>query len=396
MNKQRVTFQQDIKCPGEGAVVVCKDFSNTFLVKAWHADCREGTSSIRRRPTECVICGKPDVCQLLWEGPREVRESPVWLKAQVTMVPKWFCTDRIIGPCVIGDNTICGACRKRTQNWVVWQYELTTGNCGCKNCADCKLKYNLRGQECKCILNEQGHLSKCDRCELLIKKRWMIITSQKGVWQTRKSDNSLGCFLSDKIMSKWEVNPLALISDREKAFLWDRLFICGEQVPLDSDPFRKGGVLDKTLSRDTDLDLWKEVVKGSLTDGECLVHHKVQGEWQETVLHDLITDVIKDMSFQEEYPIYVPREYSHFVRETSLTIHARRQKTFTGSNTVKVRLGSEKRSVQWQLKVSLTTTSDYMGIGRSIEGVKVTRSVIPKPSTLNIVTHWFRKLLGKE
>jgi len=65
-------------------------------------------------------------------------------------------------------------------------------------------------------------------------------------------------------MTEWDVNPLALANNTEKAFLWERLLCSGGPVLRDSDPLVKGGVLDKTLARDSDLDLWKKVVRDPL------------------------------------------------------------------------------------------------------------------------------------
>ncbi|KAG1925099.1 hypothetical protein F2P79_025764 [Pimephales promelas] len=272
-------FKLGVKCPAEGVIVVCKDLSDSFLVKTWHKDCREGTPSVRRKPIDCVFCSKQDVCSLLWEGPREIRESQAWLRAQLTILPKWFSTDRSIGACAVGDVTVCGSCRTQRQLWSIWQYELAVGTCGCNTCTDCRLKYNLRGQECKCTLNDLGELAKCERCKLMLKKRWLKVTSFKGVWQTRKSETSLGCLAKDKIMAEWEVNPLALISNTEKAFLWERLLCSGGPVPRDSDPLVKGGVLDVTLARDSDLDLWKEVIRDPVYEKG---HPKQDGETAET------------------------------------------------------------------------------------------------------------------
>jgi len=129
MNKiitAKVSFQQGIKGPAEGLIVVCKDFSDSFLVvckdfsdsflvKTWHKDCREGTPSVREKPIDCVFCSKQEVCSLLWEGPREIRESQAWLRAQLTILPKWFRTDRSMGACAMGDVTVCGSCRTQRQ-----------------------------------------------------------------------------------------------------------------------------------------------------------------------------------------------------------------------------------------------------------------------------------------
>ncbi|XP_039545886.1 uncharacterized protein LOC120491929 [Pimephales promelas] len=391
----KVSFQLGVKCPAEGVIVVCKDLSDSFLVKTWHKDCQEGTPSVRRKPIDCVFCSKQDVCSLLWEGPREIRESQAWLRAQLTILPKWFSTDRSIGACAVGDVTVCGSCRTQRQLWSIWQYELAVGTCGCNTCTDCRLKYNLRGQECKCTLNDLGELAKCERCKLMLKKRWLKVTSFKGVWQTRKSETSLGCLAKDKIMAEWDVNPLALISNTEKAFLWERLLCSGGPVPRDSDPLVKGGVLDVTLARDSDLDLWKEVIRDPVYEKGHPVSYKTKGVYKETSMHEMITDLIKEMSFQEEYPIYMPREYSHYVRETSLTVRARSQQTFVGTDRVKIKMGLGNRSELWEFRVHLTTTSDFLGVGKAIEGVKLIRSSITKPSSLSRMTIWIRQKLGK-
>lgn len=51
-------------------------------------------------------------------------------------------------------------------------------------------------------------------------------------------------------------------------------------------------VLDTVLSRDTNLDLWKEVVRASTRNRDSEVYHKVQGKYEKTVIKGILQDFV--------------------------------------------------------------------------------------------------------
>jgi len=61
----------------------------------------------------------------------------------------------------------------------------------------------------------------------------------------------------------------------------------------------KGGGLDKTLTRDSDLDRWKKVVRDPLYENDCWISYKIKGVYKETSMHDMITDLMEELSFQD-------------------------------------------------------------------------------------------------
>lgn len=97
--------------PQEGTVVVYKDFSD-FKSGIKNA---QWVAQAFKESQLTVLSGKQGVCLILGQGLREARECQAELRSQVTIVPKWYCTNRSIGACAVGDNTVSEACRRGKQ-----------------------------------------------------------------------------------------------------------------------------------------------------------------------------------------------------------------------------------------------------------------------------------------
>ena len=61
---------------------------------------------------------------------------------------------------------------------------------------------------------------------------------------------------------------------------------------------------DKMLSRNTNLNLWKKVIRDAIYDNDRSILHKTNGSYKDARLDDLLVNVVEGMSFQEEHPIY--------------------------------------------------------------------------------------------
>lgn len=361
--------------------VQCQNVAGQLLkVKKWHEDCPEGTNSKIIPFTSCCICETYDIAKLLWEGPSEVRPRRSSLRKTTVMsnLFSWFNPEGKIGHCALGEVTVCGNCRLGKQRWVIQKIQPGVTGCVCRTCKMCKEKLILLGSKCSCKFRN-SKLELCNRCDKLEEQRWVETVSKKEVWLTRKSNVAMGCVSQGKIMTVWVSNPIPLMEDDEKAWLYRYYDLSGLGSPSYTDSLEEGSVLGQILGQITCLDAWERVVSHNLNEPNQIILVKKEGQYESSTAEQFIIAEIKNMNFLIVQHNWETRTWEQGVRETDITSRGRSQIIMTGEACYKIKNEAESASKMMKMTVNLCCTRGYMGIGFGIQGIKVVWETVAKP-----------------
>jgi len=363
--------------------VQCQNEAYALLrVKKWHEDCPDGTHSKLIPFTSCCICETGEVAQLLWEGPNEDRPSKESLRQSLlkegqNLFP-WYNPEGKIGHCALGEVTVCGNCRLGKQRWVIQKIQLGNTSCICRTCNSCKERLMLLGSRCACTFRE-SKLELCNRCDKLEEQKWVQTVSKKEVWLTRKSILAMGCVAQGMVMTSWVSNPLPLMEEEERAWLYRYCSMSGLYSPSYTDPLEEGSVLGQILKQITCLDVWERVVLQNLNDRDKTILIKRKGQYVNSTVEQFMINEIKNMNFNIGKHNWETRAWEHGVRETDLTMMSRSQIILSNEAWYKIKYEERSASVLKKMTVSLCCTRGFMGMGFSMQGMKIEWKTENKP-----------------
>lgn len=249
--------------------------------------------------------------------------------------------------------------------------------CVCLTCEICQERLILLGSKCSCVFSET-ELELCNRCKKLEERRWVQTVSKKAVWLTRKSKLAMGCVSQGKIMTDWVSNPISLMNDDEREWLYQLIGLMKLPSPSYTEPLEEGACLTKLLTDITCLDAWEKVVSHNLIDPDSLILVKRQGQYESSSVVQVVISEMKNLELNSKDHNWETRTWESGVRETAITILARSQRIMTGRTWFKIKNDANSASKIMRMTVNLCCTRGFMGVGMCIQGIHIEWKTVNK------------------